>query len=119
MIWKALPGYEGFYDVSDTGLIRCWSTWHISTQRKRKNGTMLVSVRSMTKKWSNSLMVHRAVADAFIPNPNGHKYVGHIDGNKSNNVVSNLFWTKYQRGKNYEAEREALMEVRKDETCVC
>ena len=39
-----------------------------------------------------SYHVHRLVAEAFIPNPNGYDTVDHIDGNKLNNNVENLQW---------------------------
>ena len=36
--------------------------------------------------------IHRMVAEAFIPNPDGKKHVNHIDGNKRNNCADNLEW---------------------------
>ena len=42
------------------------------------------------------IYIHRIVALAFIPNPNGYGEVNHIDGNKKNNDVSNLEWCNRQ-----------------------
>lgn len=45
-----------------------------------------------TKGKTKYVHVHRLVAEAFIPNPNGYDTVDHIDGNKLNNNVDNLQW---------------------------
>jgi hypothetical protein len=40
-----------------------------------------------------SVLVHRLVAMAYIPNPLGLPEINHLDGNKKNNTVANLEWT--------------------------
>lgn len=45
-----------------------------------------------TPKYKN-MYVHRLVAQHYIPNPNGYKYVGHVDHDRYNNHVDNLYWT--------------------------
>lgn len=62
--------------------------------------------------------LHRLVAQAFIPNPEGKDIVDHKDGNRANNCVSNLRWvTAQENARNMhraEAQKKAAEERRKD-----
>jgi hypothetical protein len=41
-------------------------------------------------------LVHRLVAQAFIPNPNNEPIINHIDSDPANNHISNLEWCSHQ-----------------------
>jgi hypothetical protein len=101
--FRPVPGYEEYYTVNNAGRV-------MSVERmiKRENSTpMFISGKELKPffgdgykfvklnkgKSSKTTAVHRLVALAFIPKPDGCNCVNHIDGNKTNNHVSNLEWT--------------------------
>ena len=86
--WKSIEGYEGLYEISNTGKIK-------------RNGTILKN-NMMTRgyhkitlcngKTKKQFSVHRLVAKHFIPNPHKKTFVNHINCVKTDNNVENLEW---------------------------
>lgn len=63
----------------------------IIANKPLKSGHVTVTLRkrnNIVKKF----LIHRLVAEAFIPNPNNYPYVCHKDGNPKNNKIDNLYW---------------------------
>lgn len=46
-------------------------------------------------------MVHRLVAEAFIPNPNNLPQINHLNENKMDNCIDNLEWCNSSYNANY------------------
>ncbi len=112
-IWKDIPGYEGIYQVSNLGSIKRLPLGKQWPSRKThnnlrvlrdRNGYLSVNLsRENSTKW---WLVHRLVAIAFIPNPQGYPCVNHKDENKRNNRADNLEWCSYEYNANYGLGRE-------------
>lgn len=64
--------------------------WHPLKVRYNNRGYQMVGAGS---DHSPSRYVHRLVAETWMPNPNHHKEVNHINGDKTDNRVENLEWT--------------------------
>jgi len=100
-IYKEIPGFEGKYSVSNFGNVKSLNYLNQKYERqlvpiKHHGGYLVVHLGSSCIK-----MIHTLVANTFIPNPYGKKFVNHIDGNKHNNHVSNLEWVTSKENINH------------------
>ncbi len=98
--WRAIAGYEGFYEVSSLGRIRRMAGWPIGGGRYHSvpktcskpavKRTGYAEVALCVAPLRRYHLVHRLVAAAFIgPCPDGYE-VNHKDTNRANNVATNL-----------------------------
>ena len=102
--WKDIPGYEGLYQVSNTGKVKSMSYGHHGVPRiitpHESNGYQRVLLYNDNKK-RKSHRVHRLVWETFVgPIPEGLQ-INHKDENKSNNSLENLEVMTQKQNLNY------------------
>jgi len=87
-----VPDKTGRYLVSDKGRVYDTLKEKFCSLHNNGAGYYAVSLYVSGRKESALKYIHRLVAQHFIPNPEGKKFVNHIDHDKSNNCVENLEW---------------------------
>ena len=102
-IWKDIVGFEGYFQVSNLGRVKSLDrviTNKMGVMRNFKGfvkkltpdnqGYMVVTLSRDGK--DTQWLVHRLVAEAFIPNKENLPFINHKDEVKDNNHVDNLEW---------------------------
>lgn len=115
-IWKTVivngETYKN-YQVSNLGRIlslnyRGTGRAELLEPADNSNGYLMVYLYKNRKgKWC---LVHRLVAEAFLPNPDNLPQVNHIDENKENNRVNNLEWKSPKDNCNHGTRNERIFE---------
>lgn len=115
MEWRPVVGFEDYLEVSDEGYIRRiprlvnhrWNSTvllppKILARYKNKKGYYFT--RTEINRETVHICIHKAVAEAFIPNVHNKPQIDHIDGDKSNNRASNLRWVTNRENFDYSVE---------------
>ena len=102
--WRSIDGFPN-YMVRNTGEIKRLNYNKTGKEKvliphKLSNGYLGINLYDDNKR-SCYLLIHRLVAQAFLPNPNGYRIINHKDENRSNNSVNNLEWCSYKYNLNY------------------
>ncbi len=113
-IWKDVPALAGRYMVSSHGRIKRLAHRYATQsgvkkshserimQREKSGDYPRLIIRELGK--AKAYLVHRLVAEVFVPNPNGYGCVNHIDGDKSNPHPENLEWCTHQQNMRHAAD---------------
>lgn len=110
--WVDIRGYEGLYQVSNLGRVRSLDRgMYVRQDRYKKprwvnrKGKILKNYTDGTDRYMVILYIlgvpkthatHRLVAEHFIPNPDNHRVVNHINHDHHDNRATNLEWCTYQ-----------------------
>lgn len=90
-MWKICKECKN-YEISTEGEVRRKETGKILKPKIDKHGYLEVGLSLGARGKRKMALVHRLVAQAFVPNPYDKPEVNHMDGNKQNNKYTNLEW---------------------------
>lgn len=117
-MWKECSVCKS-YEVSKYGDVRNKYTKKILKQKLDKNNCLMIHLSLGSRKQAKYCMVHRLVAEAFVPNPYNLPWVRHIDGNIINNEASNLEWVDSKWSPQIRGENSYNAKLTKEQVDYC
>lgn len=125
-IWKDIPGFEGYYKISNYGNVL--SLPRVNTYgRKVKGGILAPKVSKkgylfvhLCKGGKQKIFrIHRLVAMQFLPNPTNDSFnqIDHIDRDKKNNTSWNLRWVD-NRTNSRNTKRNTMLTIDGESRCI-
>lgn len=112
-VWKDIPHYQGLYQVSNLGRVKALARKRINHSGGEwiqpecimsisytADGYEKVSLTDINHKRKTE-KIHRLVALAFIPNPDGLPEINHKNCIRDDNRVENLEWITHAENNAY------------------
>ena len=92
MEWHWIQDYENRYRIYKNGQVESciFKKNKIMKPTKTDNGYLRIGLRKGGEK--KKFLIHRLIGIHFIPNPENKEQIDHIDGDRTNNSISNLRW---------------------------
>lgn len=87
------------YGITSCGKIYSFQAKRFMKTQFNNNGYERVNLNGVDK------LVHRLVAEAYLPNPDNFPEVNHKDKNRDNNCVNNLEWVSRQQNIEYSSNK--------------
>lgn len=125
-IWKDVKGYEGIYQVSNTGKLkrvehkRADKNYILKEKIMRpsvdKDGYFYVKLRKEGK--SKQVFIHRLVAEAFLDNSSKLPTINHKDGMKQNNTVVNLEFCTFSQNTKHAYDNNLIKHFTRKVKCI-
>ena len=126
--WRDIKDTDGLYQVSNFGRVKALSkymkhpTGSYSLLPERilkgtiKNGGYIV-VNIKKNGLQKDYLIHRLVAEAFIPNPNNYPVINHKNEKKSDNYFENLEWCTVLHNNTWNGKAEGTAKKLRKRVC--
>ena len=96
---KDIKGYEGLYAITSCGKVWSYKSQKFLKPTKGTCGYLQIVLHKNGER--KTCLIHRLVAEAYIPNPENKTDVNHKNEIKTDNYVNNLEWTTHKENMYY------------------
>lgn len=109
---KDIKNFEGHYAVTSCGKVWSYKSKKFLKPRKDSSGYYQVSLWKDGK--GKNYLLHRLVAEAYLPNPEGLPQINHKNENKADNCLNNLEWCTCKYNINYGTRNKRASQTKRE-----